>query len=152
MSRLLMRAVLVATVTALALSQFQREPELLVWEALLLIVVIMEMRAIPTAPPTETALLFHISEKKAARLPKGVASTELMVVDATGGYLSPERRLQPVLTRIAAHRLERRGISSTASEASAALGEGEWAWLVTPATEPVDPGLLERVVAGLEEL
>jgi hypothetical protein len=150
--RLLLRAVGIAALAAVALSQLQNESELLVWEVILLAVVVMEMRSLPSVGETGDQPLLPLSRISTSRLPRSVASTELMVVDAIGGHLAPERRLQPALARIAAHRLSRMGIDPASTDPAAVLGERQWAWLATPTSDPVDLGLLEDVVSSLEAL
>ncbi|MFZ0627468.1 MAG: hypothetical protein WAN34_13310 [Acidimicrobiia bacterium] len=152
LGRLLLRAVATAAVAAVALSQLQSESELLVWEILLLVVVVMEMRSIPSVGEGGDKPLLPTSALTTNRLPRSVASLELMVIDATGGHLAPERRLQPVLSLIAAHRLSRMGIDPASPDRARVLGERQWVWLATPTSDPVDLGLLEEVVSSLEAL
>lgn len=150
--RLVLRAAGVAAVAAVALFQLQNESELLAWEILLVAIVVMEMRSIPSAGESDDRPLLPMSVATADRLPRSVASAELMVIDAARGHLAPERRLQPMLGRIASHRLRRIGVDPASADPARALGEREWAWLAVPASEPVDLGLLEGVVSSLEAL
>ncbi|MDP9143370.1 MAG: hypothetical protein M3N43_01475 [Actinomycetota bacterium] len=152
MTKILVRAGLVAAVTAVALTQLQNEQQLLVWELLLLGVVIWEMREIPTAEVVEDRPLFDFAPREAARLPRVVSSAELTVIDALSGHLGPDRRLQPSLRRIAAHRLGNRGIAFESRAAVDALGEAEWVWLSNPTDIAPDAEILEAVVSKVEEL
>jgi hypothetical protein len=75
---------------------------------------------------------------------------ELGVIDAASGHLSPERRLQPTLRRIAAHRLRRLGVDFDTPNAVVLLGEEEWSWLADPGEEAPSPETLEKIVSRLE--
>jgi hypothetical protein len=75
-----------------------------------------------------------------------------MVVDATSGYLSPDRRLRPGLKRIAEHRLDRHGVRIDSTQAVELLGEREWNTLMGTGDDPVPVEDLELLVAGLEKL
>jgi len=150
MIRLFIRAGLVAAVTGMALTQLQTRHRLLAWELVLLGVLLFEMRELPSGRVVNDRPLFRFSTGEPARLPRAVSSTELIVVDVLTGRLSPDRRLQPVLRRIASHRLHKRGIEFDSATATATLGEPEWLWLATPATRVPDAGELENVVAKLE--
>lgn len=152
MSRLFARAVLVASVAALALSQLDRGQQLLAWELLLLGVVIWEMRRVPGSAETDDPPLFQLSSSDAPRLPRSVSSMELNVIDAVLGHLGPSRRLQPALKRIAQHRLRRRGLSFDSPAAAAALGEDQWRWLAQPGDEPPSLDDIELLVERLESL
>ena len=152
MSRLLIRALLVAVVAAVALTQLDNEQELLAWELVLLGVVIWEMRALPGSVDVNDPPLFDLSPREQRRLPRAVSSMELSVLDVVTGYLGPDRRLQPTLRRIAVHRLRGQGVDFDTTAAAKALGAEEWAWLAdTPRDEPTLE-TLEAVVARLEEL
>jgi len=151
-TRILVRAGLVAAVTALALTQLENEQQLLAWELLLLGVVIWQVRQIPTGDVADDLPLFDLSPREGARLPRVVSSAELTVIDALSGHLGPERRLQPSLNRIAAHRLDKRGIDFESRAARDILGETAWAWLSNPTDVATDVGTLEAVVSRVEEL
>ena len=152
MSRLLAQAVLVATATGAALTQLDNTQEPLVWELLLVGVVIWQIRGLPGVLAAADNPLFDLTPSEPRRLPRAVASMELSVIDAISGHLGPERRLQPSLERIAAHRLQRQGIDFSSPRAVAALGEEEWSWLATPTRKPLSPEMLETIVARLEEM
>jgi hypothetical protein len=152
MTKILVRAGLVAVVTAVALTQLQNEQQLLVWELVLLGVVIWELREIPTGEVVDDRPLFDFAPRERARLPRVVSSAELTVIDALSGHLTPDRRLQPSLRRIAAHRLGRKGIAIESREAADVLGEPEWVWLSNPTDVAPDLETLEAVVSRLEEL
>jgi len=151
-SRLLAQAVLVATAAAVALTQLDDTPELLVWELLLIGVVIWQIRGLPGMLVAEDPPLFDLTPKEHRHLPRAVASMELSVIDAMSGHLGPERTLQPTLERIAVHRLQRQGIDLGSSRAAEVLGEDEWSWLATPGREPPSPEMLESIVARLEAM
>jgi len=151
-TRVLVRAGLAAAVTAMALTQLQNEQQLLMWELVLLGVVIWELREVPKSEIGDDRPLFDFSPRETARLPRVVSSAELTVIDALSGHLGPDRRLQPTLRRIAAHRLDKQGIDFDSTAAIAALGETEWAWLSLPTDVAPDAGTLEAVVSKMEEL
>jgi hypothetical protein len=152
MTRLLGRAVLVGVVTAIALTQLQDEQVLLAWEALLIAIVIWQMREIPTGELIDDPPLFDLSPREHAQLPRVVSSAELTVIDALTGHLGPDRRLQPALMRIAIHRLLKRGIDFDSEAAARALGETEWSWLTNPTDKSPGVETLESVVSKLERL
>lgn len=151
MTKILVRAGLVAAITAVALTQLQNEQQLLVWELVLLGVVIWEMREIPTGEVVDDRPLFYFALRERARLPRVVSSAELTVIDALSGHLTPDRRLQPSLRRIAAHRLGKKGIAIESRAAVDALGEQEWVWLSNPTDIAPDFETLEAVVSRVEE-
>jgi hypothetical protein len=150
MTGLLARAVLVAAVAALALSQLDGGEELLVWELVLLGIVSWELRRLPGRHPADDPPLFDLQPEEPRRLPRAVSSMELGVIDAASGHLSPERRLQPTLRRIAAHRLRRLGVDFDTPNAVVLLGEEEWSWLADPGEETPSPEMLETIVSRLE--
>jgi hypothetical protein len=152
MTGVLARAVLVAGVAALALSQLDGGEELLVWELVLLGVVIWELRRLPGVHPAEDTPLFDLQPEAPRHLPRAVSSIELGVIDAVAGHLGPERRLQPTLQRIAAHRLRRVGVDFDTPAAVGRLGEEEWLWLADPGRERPSLETLETIVARLEEM
>ena len=152
MSRLLIRAFLVAGVAALALTQLDNEQELLAWELVLLGVVIWEMRALPESVDVNDPPLFDLSPPEPRRLPRAVSSMELSVLDVVTGHLGPDRRLHPTLKGIAVHRLHGKGVDFDTPAAVKALGADEWTWLAdTPRDEPTVE-TLEAIVSRLEEL
>lgn len=153
MSRLLIRALLVAGVAAVALTQLDNEQELLAWELVLLGVVIWEMRALPgSSVDVNDPPLFDLSPREQRRLPRAVSSMELSVLDVVSGHLGADRRLHPTLKKLAVHRLRGQGVDFDTPAAVKALGEDEWAWLSdTPREEPTME-TLEAVVSRLEEL
>lgn len=152
MSRLLIRAILVAGVAAVALTQLDNEQELLAWELILLGVVIWEMRALPGSAEVVDPPLFDLSAREQRRLPRAVSSMELSVIDVVTGHLGPDRRLQPTLNRLAVHRLRRKGVEFDTPAAMKALGEEEWVWLADPSRDAPTIETLEAVVSRLEEL
>jgi hypothetical protein len=152
MTRLLAQAVLVAIAAAVALTQLDDTPELLVWELLLIGVVIWQIRGLPGMLVAEDPPLFDLTPKEPRHLPRAVASMELSVIDALSGHLGPERSLQPTLERIAVHRLQRQGIDWGSPRAAEVLGEEEWSWLATTGREPPPPEMLESIVARLEAM
>ncbi|HSK06177.1 MAG TPA: hypothetical protein VK990_01570, partial [Acidimicrobiia bacterium] len=149
MTGLLARAVLVAGVAALVLSQLDGGVELLVWELVLVGIVIWELRRLPGRHPADDPPLFDLEPDEPRRLPRAVSSIELGVIDAVSGHLSPERRLQPTLRRIASHRLGRLGIGFDTSDAVGLLGEEEWSWLADPGEESPAPETIEKIVSRL---
>ena len=152
MSRLLIRALLVAGVAAVALTQLDNEQELLAWELVLLGVVVWEMRALPGSVDVDDPPLFDLSPREQRRLPRAVSSMELSVLDVVTGHLGPDRRLHPTLKRIAVHRLSGQGVNFDTPAAVEAIGEDEWAWLAGPPRDEPTLDTLEAVVSRLEEL
>jgi hypothetical protein len=152
MTKILVKAGLVGALTAVVLTQLQNEQQLLVWELVLLGVVIWEMREIPTREVADDRPLFDFAPRERARLPRVVSSAELTVIDALSGHLTPDRRLQPSLRRIAAHRLGKRGIVIESRAAIDALGEPEWVWLSNPTDVAPDLETLEAVISRVEAL
>jgi hypothetical protein len=152
MIRLLARATILAVVAGFALTRLLDEQRLLAWELVLIGIVFWQIRDMPSARVIEDRPLLDLSRREPTRLPRGVSSTELSVLDALGGHLGPERRLQPALHRIAAQRLTRSGIYLESPAARDVLGEKEWAWLTTTSAEDLDIETLESVVSRLEGL
>ena len=152
MSRLLIRALLVAGIAAVALTQLDNEQELLAWELVLLGVVIWEMRALPGSVEVDDPPLFDLSPREQRRLPRAVSSMELSVIDVVTGHLGPDRRLHPTLKRIADHRLRGRGVDFDTPAAVKALGQSQWAWLADTPRDAPTIETLEAAVSRLEEL
>jgi hypothetical protein len=75
-----------------------------------------------------------------------------MVMDATSGHLSPERRLRPALRRIAEHRLDLRGIRLDSPEAAELLGQHPWDTLMANGDEATKAEELDLLVTRLETL
>jgi hypothetical protein len=152
MTRLLARAVVAAAVAAAALTQLHDTQRLLAWELILLGVVVYQMRVLPSAKLIDDPPLLDLSPAERSRLPRPVSTAELTVLDAVTGHLAPDRRLQPILVRIATHRLRKRGLELESQAARDAMGEETWSWLASPTTVAPEPAKLEVVVASLEEL
>lgn len=152
MIRLVLAAAAAAAVAAFILIQMQGATELALWEGLLVLLVGLQYRGIPNRGDPLEAPLFKIPAPDFSRLPRAIATSELMVVDATSGYLSPDRRLRPGLKRIAEHRLDRHGVSVDSAEAVQLLGEREWNTLMGRGDEAMPAEELEMLVTGLEKL
>lgn len=152
MIRLVLGALLAAAAAAFILIQMQGAIELALWEALLVLLVALQYRGIPNRGDPLEVPLFNIPPPDLSRLPRAIASSELMVVDATSGYLSPDRRLRPGLMRIAEHRLDLHGVRLDSAEAMELLGEKDWNTLMGTGDEALPAEELESLVTGLEEL
>lgn len=152
MIRLVVGAGVAAAIAAFILIQMQGATELALWEGLLVLLVGLHYRGIPNRGDPLEAPLFTAPLPDLSRLPRAIATSELMVVDATNGYLSPNRRLRPGLKRIAEHRLDRHGLTIDSDGAVELLGEREWNTLMGTGDEPVPVEELELLVTGLEKL
>ncbi len=152
MIRILVWAVLAAAAAGAILVQLDGTAELAVWEILLVGLVVLQYRVIPDREDPFEKPLFSLKVDEPRRLPRDVASTELAVVDATTGYLDPNRRLRPSLKRIAEHRLSRRGVALDSTMAVEALGEEQWKTLMETGTHPVTSAQVEALVQRLEDL
>ncbi|REK23155.1 MAG: hypothetical protein DWQ40_02435 [Actinobacteria bacterium] len=152
MIRVVAAAMLAAAAAALILVQMQGTAELAFWEILLLLLVILQYRSIPDRGDPLEVPLFRLPSYEPDRLPRAIATSELAVVDAATGYLSPNRRLRPALMRIADHRLGRLGVEARSAAAVEALGEAEWNLLFHESDQPVAVEELESLVRRLERL
>ena len=152
MIRLVVGAAAAAAVAAFILIQMQGATELALWEGLLVLLVALQYRRIPSRGDPLEVPLFKVPAPGFSRLPRAIAISELMVVDATSGYLSPDRRLRPGLKRIAEHRLDRHGVSIDSAQAMELLGEREWNTLMGTGGEAVPVEDLELLITGLEKL
>jgi hypothetical protein len=152
MIRLVIGAAAAAAVAAFILIQMEGATELALWEALLVLLVGLQYRGIPSRGDPLESPLFKVPGPDLSRLPRAIATSELMVVDATSGYLSPDRRLRPGLKRIAEHRLDRHGVRIDSIQAVELLGEREWNTLMGTGDDAVPVEDLELLVAGLEKL
>ncbi len=152
MIRVVVGAAVAAAVAAFILIQMQGATQLALWEGLLVLLVGLQYRGIPNRGDPLEVPLFTVPPPDLSRLPRAIATSELMVVDATSGYLSPNRRLRPGLKRIAEHRLDRHGLKVDSPAAMEMLGEREWNTLMGPGDDPMPVEELERLVVGLEKL
>ena len=152
MTRLIVQALLAGVAAAFLLLQLSRTEELLAWELLLLALLVWQLREIPGRTDVLVPPLFDFDPPDKARLPRTVSATELTTVDAVSGYMSPERRLRPMLTRIANHRLRRRGIPLDSPAAVSQIGEASWRWLMSASDEAPEAKELERLITRLEDL
>jgi len=152
MIRLVVGAAVAAAVAGFILTQMQGATELALWEGLLVLLVGLQYRGIPNRGDPLEAPLFTVPAPDLSRLPRAIATSELMVIDATSGYLSPDRRLRPGLKRIAEHRLQRHGLVIESAGAMELLGEREWNTLMETGEEAVPVEDLELLVTGLEKL
>jgi hypothetical protein len=150
--RLVLWALFAAGLAALILFQFRGAAELALWEGLVLLLVALHYRGIPNRGDPLEVPLFALPTPDLQQLPRSIASTELMVIDATSGHLSPERRLRPALRRIAEHRLDLRGVRLDSTEAADLLGRKQWDTLMLSGDEAVKAEELDSLVAGLERL
>lgn len=152
MTRLILGAVLAAVAAGLILAQFQGTTELAIWEILLLVVVFLQYRRIPDRGDPLSEPLFTLPKYEPVRLPRELASVELSVIDATTGYVNPDRRVRPMLRRIAEHRLRRHGLDLESSEAAERFGPGGWKMLNAEGDGALDLHELEALVSDLEKL
>ncbi len=151
MTRLLIRAVIVSILTGLILTRLATDQQLVFWELVLLVVLFWQMRELPRTGIRRGPALFAFGSSEPPRLPRAVVGQELAVLDAVSGHLAPERRLQPSLRRIAAHRLDKVGVDIATEEARSRLGPETWDWLMAPSPGPPDIDELDQVVASIEE-
>lgn len=152
MIRLVTWAALAAGAAALVLYQFQGTAELAFWEILLLVVVFLQYRTIPERGDPLSEPLFRLPEYDPVRLPRTLASMELSVIDATTGYVSPDRRLRPMLQRIASHRLGKHGIALESPRAEQMLGVDPWRTLMETGENALTSDDVESLVQNLESL
>jgi hypothetical protein len=150
--RLVLWALVAAGAAAMILIQLRGAPELALWEGLILFLVALQYRGIPNRGDPLEVPLFAFPTPDLQRLPRAIASTELMVMDATSGHLSPERRLRPALRRIAEHRLDLRGIRLDSPEAAELLGQHPWDTLMANGDEATKAEELDLLVTRLETL
>ena len=152
MIRLVVRALAAGVVAAVLLVQLSQTTELLAWELLLLALLVWQVREIPGRTNVFASPLFDFDPPDKPRLPRAVSATELATVDAVTGYLSPERRLRPILRRLARHRLARHGVDLDSPSAVARIGEENWQWLMATSDEVPEVQDLDKLIASLEEL
>ena len=152
MIRLVVWAVVAAASAALILFQLRGAAELALWEGLILLLVALQYRGIPNRGDPLEVPLFALPTPDPQRLPRSIASSELMVIDATSGHLSPERRLRPALRRIAEHRLDLRGVRLDSPEAAELLGRQQWDTLMLSGDEAATAEELDLLVSRLERL
>ncbi len=150
MTRLLIRAAIVSIVTALILTRLATDQQLVFWELVLLVVLFWQMRELPRGATQREPALFDLRSPEPPRLPRAVVGQELAVLDAVSGHLAPERRLQPSMRRIAAHRLGKVGIDIGTEDARSRLGDETWNWLMAPSPVQPDIDTLDRVVDRIE--
>lgn len=152
MIRLVVWAMVAAAAAALILFQLRGAAELALWEGLILLLVAIQYRGIPNRGDPLEVPLFALPTPDPQRLPRSIASSELMVIDATSGHLSPDRRLRPALRRIAEHRLDLRGVPLDSLQAVELLGQQQWDTLMVGGDEAVKAEELDSLVTGLERL
>lgn len=152
MTRLILGAVLAAGAAGLILAQFQGTTELAIWEILLLVLVFLQYRRIPDRGDPLSDPLFTLPTYNPPRLPRELASVELSVIDATTGYVNPDRRLRPMLRRLAEHRLGQHGLDLESKEAAERFGPGGWTILNTDGEPSIELNDLEALVSDLEKL
>jgi hypothetical protein len=150
--RLVLWAMVAAAAAAVILFQMRGAAELALWEGLILLLVALQYRGIPNRGDPLEVPLFSLPAPDLQQLPRSVASSELMVIDATSGHLSPERRLRPALRRIAEHRLDLRGVRLDSPQAAELLGQQQWDSLMVGGDEAVTAEELDSLVSGLERL
>lgn len=152
MIRLVFWAMVAAAAAALILFQLRGAAELALWEGLILLLVALQYRGIPSRGDPLEVPLFGLPRPDTQRLPRSIASSELMVIDATNGHLSPDRRLRPALRMIAEHRLDRRGVRLDSPQALELLGQQQWDTLMLGGDDAVNVERLDSLVTGLEKL
>lgn len=152
MIRILAWALVAAVAAGTILTQLQGTAELAFWEVLLVALVVLQYRGIPDRNDPLERPLFSLSVPEPRRLPRDVASMELAVIDATSGYLGPDRRLRPALIRVAQHRLARLGHDLDSEAAFELLGEEQWTTLMSKGEESMSAKDLQALVSRLEEI
>lgn len=152
MTAIMVRAGVAAGLAALALSLSRGTTALWLWEALLLAVIVLQAREIPGESPGTVPSLLTTREPTVRRLPRPVVGAEIAAADALSGHPGRERRLHPMLARVASHRLDRHGVGLDSPAALAYLERPEWGWLTGRDERPLTGPELERLVTRLEEL
>ncbi len=152
MSRILVRGLLVAAAAALLLAQLQGASLLWAWEALLVLLVIWQVREMPGADTTPGISLLPARDARPTRLPRSVVAAEVATSDALSGHTGRGRRLRPMLQRIASHRLARRGIALDSPQALGFLDDRTWRWLTGREDRPPPPAEMSALLTALEEM
>ncbi len=152
MSQILIRGFLVAVAATVLLAQVRGAPLLWAWEALLLALVLWQVREIPGGDARPGVPLFPPRAPAASRLPRSVVAAEVATSDALSGHSGRGRRLRPILGRIASHRLARHGVRLDSPEALGFLDDRVWRWLTEHDERPPRPADMRALLTDLEEL
>lgn len=144
----LILAATVAAITAVLLAQLSRTAELVAWELLLAILLLVLWRVFPSQKRSRIAPLFGRSTTDRPIPPRSVSTFELAAVHAYSETPGSDRRLKVLMRRIAGHRLRRKGVAPESSRAAELIDPVLWADGLESLTRPQ----IERIVEQLEKL
>lgn len=105
MKRAVVFSLVVAAVAALILTFLEEVVELLAWEVLLLLVLVILYRLFPGSSQQATTPLFSRERQSRPRPPRSITSFELAATQAMTEAPGADRRLRTLMRRILDHRL-----------------------------------------------
>lgn len=145
MRRTIVLAAVAVAAAAILLIRLEQTAELLAWEGLLLLLLIVLFRLLPKPEPDSTPPLFGAQRRESPRPPRSVASYELAAVHAMSESPGADRRLTLAMQRIAAHRLRKRDIDPDSDRASELVAPVLFAEARSPLTEQQITTLIEQL-------
>lgn len=148
MTRVIVFVLVVAGIAAVLLFQLQTTAELVAWEVLLLLVLIVLVRLFPRAGREPAPPLFGSRRRETPRPPRSVSSYELAAVHAFSESPGADRRLRGFMRRIAGHRLRQKGIVPGGARSDELID----AALFVDSLEPMSASRINKIVDQLEKL
>ncbi len=148
MTRYIGFAVVIGAMAAALLVQLNETAELVAWEVLLVLLLVILIRLFPRHGQSLTPPLFGGSKKEEPHSPRQVASFELAAVHAFSESAGADRRMKSQLRRIAGHRMRRRGIRPGSPYAAEVIDPV----LFDDRLRPLSRIQIERIVNQMENL
>lgn len=153
MKRAVVFALVIAALAALILTFLQEVVELIAWEVLLLLLLVVLFRLFPDSSQRSTPPLFSREQQSKPRPPRSITSFELAAAQAMTEVSGADRRLRSLMRRILDHRLGDLDPPALTEEGLAAEQTGSLIpRLLSESREPLTASEIEGLVDELERL
>lgn len=153
MKRAVAFALVIAALAALILTFLEEVVELLAWEVLLLLLLVVLFRLFPSSGQQSRPPLFSREQHSKPRPPRSITSYELAATQAMTEVPGADRRLRSLMRRILDHRLGDLDPSGLTEEGLAAGQTGSLIpRLLSENREPLTASEIEGLVDELERL
>jgi len=144
----LILAAVAAGIAGILLAQLSRSSELVAWEILLALLLLVLWRVFPSRKKDRVPPLLGRRHTERPIPPRSVSTFELAAVHAYSESPGADRRLKVLMRRIVGHRLARKGLRPGTPRAAEMIDPVLW----DDGLEPLTKLQLERIVEQMENL
>lgn len=138
---------------ALILTLLEQAPELVAWEILLILLLVILFRILPGSDEPAATPLFRRNRPESPRPPRAITSFELAASQAMTESPGADQRLKTLMRRIADHRLSRSDSPAhTRPSPDQQVGDSLVPLLFTESRQPLTANQIEDLIDELETL